>query len=302
MFQPKSKVLCLDSSDKTVTGIGIGCWRITTTKKPICNAGELDSIAKRVTIPLPEMLFGNNSLKLEHSSGIVFEFNAVDALELVDASPEAADKIKVACSEQWTKTSSKEHEKIHHVIKPYDWTYTTNHKGKLYQTESAANHYTSGDPVQFQPSEVGINIKKLMEPEPIGFHNELILFEDELADNGIAILNVRVRVMPTCFFVLQRFFMRVDGVLFRIHDTRVYHEFASDALIREYTTWEASYDVVKQYLQVPKDPIKSPVQDLSQMTDMNWVASIIEKVTKPTSFVRESVKLAKTPDLQPVFT
>lgn len=30
--------------------------------------------------------------------------------------------------------------------------------------------------------------------------------------------------MPTSFFLLLRFFLRVDGVLIRINDTRLYHE------------------------------------------------------------------------------
>ncbi|KAJ1341230.1 hypothetical protein BSLG_004165 [Batrachochytrium salamandrivorans] len=222
-------------------GIAVGDWTITTTKLPICNAIELERVAERVEIPLPEMLFGNNFLTVAHVSGTSIHFNAVDALELVDASAEAADKIKVACSAQWTKISSQEHAKIHHIIKPYDWTYTTNYCGKLTTKEGEGLENT-----RFLPSDVGIDIQKLMVPEPIQFYNELVLFEDELADNGIAILNIRVRVMKSCFLVLQRFFMRVDGVMFRINDTRLYHEFGTDRLIREYSSREAPYDMVKQ--------------------------------------------------------
>ena len=32
------------------------------------------------------------------------------------------------------------------------------------------------------------------------------------------------RVMPTSFFILQRFFMRVDQVMVRVSDTRIYYE------------------------------------------------------------------------------
>lgn len=32
------------------------------------------------------------------------------------------------------------------------------------------------------------------------------------------------RAMPSSFFVLLRFFLRVDGVLIRMNDTRLYHE------------------------------------------------------------------------------
>jgi hypothetical protein len=32
------------------------------------------------------------------------------------------------------------------------------------------------------------------------------------------------RVMPSSFFLLLRFFLRIDGVLIRMNDTRLYHE------------------------------------------------------------------------------
>ena len=53
--------------------------------------------------------------------------------------------------------------------------------------------------------------------------------------------------MPTCIFILQRFTLRVDGVLFRTYDTRVYHSFASSPplVVRETSGWEAPYDRVK---------------------------------------------------------
>lgn len=33
--------------------------------------------------------------------------------------------------------------------------------------------------------------------------------------------------MPSSFFLLLRFFLRIDGVLIRMNDTRLYHEVAS---------------------------------------------------------------------------
>ena len=51
--------------------------------------------------------------------------------------------------------------------------------------------------------------------------------------------------MPSCFFLLMRFFLRVDGVLSRIHDTRLYHEFDSDYLIREYTEKEKKFSEIR---------------------------------------------------------
>lgn len=65
-----------------------------------------------------------------------------------------------------------------------------------------------------------------------------MLFEDELADNGSTQLSVRVRVMPWCFFILMRYILRVDKVMYRILDTRVCHEFGSNAVLREQTLRE----------------------------------------------------------------
>lgn len=54
--------------------------------------------------------------------------------------------------------------------------------------------------------------------------------------------------MPTSFFLLARFTLRVDNVLFRTYDTRIYHSFSSSPplVVRESMGWEAPYDVVKR--------------------------------------------------------
>ena len=53
------------------------------------------------------------------------------------------------------------------------------------------------------------------------------------------------RVMPHSFFILSRLFLRVDNVLFRVHDVRIYHAFGSGEIIREVAGMEASYNDVK---------------------------------------------------------
>lgn len=56
------------------------------------------------------------------------------------------------------------------------------------------------------------------------------------------------RVMPTCIFILSRFTLRVDHVLFRTFDTRIYHSFSSSPpfVVRETNGWEAPYERVKR--------------------------------------------------------
>ncbi|MBV99601.1 TIP41-like protein, partial [Eschrichtius robustus] len=45
--------------------------------------------------------------------------------------------------------------------------------------------------------------------------------------------------MPSSFFLLLRFFLRIDGVLIRMNDTRLYHEADKTYMLREYTSRES---------------------------------------------------------------
>jgi len=66
----------------------------------------------------------------------------------------------------------------------------------------------------------------------------LKLYVDTIFTSGFCVLQ---RVMPSCFFILLRFFLRVDGVVSRIFDTRIYHEFGARYIIREYTEKEKKF-------------------------------------------------------------
>ncbi|RUS14972.1 TIP41-like family-domain-containing protein [Endogone sp. FLAS-F59071] len=211
-------------------------WTITSRKAPILNSTEIESAQTDLGIPLPEMIFGHNHLTFEHKHGFRLEFRALDALRRVDSTSESSEMIKVAYAEEWTSKSNTSHEDIKDVIKPYDWTFSTDYKG---------SHVGVVDGQQFESTTDLIDIEKLKVPDPILFYEDNILYEDELADNGTALLNVRLRVMPTCFFLLQRFFLRVDEVLFRMNDTRVYHEFGSTHILREYSSREDHYAKIR---------------------------------------------------------
>ena len=98
----------------------------------------------------------------------------------------------------------------------------------------------------FQELNKEIPIELLKRPDPIIFYDEVVLYEDEMADNGITMLSCKVRVMPARLLLLSRFFMRLDGVLIRIRDTRVFVEFATGQVIREYVAKEEKYEVVRE--------------------------------------------------------
>lgn len=60
--------------------------------------------------------------------------------------------------------------------------------------------------------------------------------------------------MPSGFYILQRFFLRVDGVVIRVYDTRIYHEVFKNYLLREYSERES----LVQDLQCPKHLFNEP--------------------------------------------
>jgi type 2A phosphatase activator TIP41 len=188
------------------------------------------------------------------------------------------------------------------TARDYDWTYTSTWPGDETSVGSNSLFKPAEDPRRDR-----IPVERLGPPstpgakaEPILFFDELILFEDELGDNGTSLLNVKVRVMPTGFLVLQRFFLRVDNVVFRVFDTRIYVSFYEDRneengvtsqapvghlaelslsssgsapalvspmrVIRECCGYQRSYSSVRARL-----PAYKP-NDLSPLTEPGWVA------------------------------
>ncbi|XP_075876208.1 TIP41-like protein isoform X1 [Nelusetta ayraudi] len=210
-----------------------GPWKVTAAKNHIMKSKDIERLADEMNMPsLPEMMFGDNVLRIQHSDGYGIEFNATDALRRVN---NMEDVVKVACAQEWQESrADSEHSK--EVVRPYDWTYTTDYRGTLI-----------GEGMQIQVSKTSerIDIEKLKAREQIMFFDDVLLFEDELHDHGVSMISVKIRVMPTSFFLLLRFFLRVDGVLIRINDTRLYHEARNSYMLREFSTRESKIEELK---------------------------------------------------------
>ncbi|KNE60650.1 hypothetical protein AMAG_18577 [Allomyces macrogynus ATCC 38327] len=115
--------------------------------------------------------------------------------------------------------------------KPFDWTYSTDFRGLV----SSADVLSTDEEIP---------LAKLAVREPILYFDENVMFEDELGDNGVSKYSVKIRVMPSGFFILARQFLRVDHVQYAFYDTRIYHAFGSDHVLREYLAQSIDYDTV----------------------------------------------------------
>ena len=56
----------------------------------------------------------------------------------------------------------------------------------------------------------------------------------------------RFRVMNDSWYILLRSYVRVDGVMVRILDTRLFHDFQTCHILREFTHREGSFDELRQ--------------------------------------------------------
>ncbi|KAL6239179.1 hypothetical protein BDW75DRAFT_199060 [Aspergillus navahoensis] len=232
-------------------------FKISTQKLPILKAEPIEAMTKKLGIAPPEMIFGDNFVSIEHEkSGWNIHFNAFDALDRVNKTGESV--LKVAHSKEWQKSRETTHEGIKDVVKPFDWSYSTDYKGTVLSTQGH----------DFEETSTPIPIELLKRPDPILFFDEVILYEDELADNGITMLSCKIRVMPSRLLLLSRFFMRLDNVLFRLRDTRVYVDFERSEVIREYQSKECEYETVRQKLASARDDIPAIMRDPNRLTEL----------------------------------
>ncbi|CAN8075869.1 unnamed protein product [Agarophyton chilense] len=239
-------------------GIDIKQWTIRGVERPIATSAVEEHLSHVLGIKLPGMLFDSNSLRLRFvpkcsnvsaDTQLAFElsFTTRAALEMVgDADP----SIRVRAAACWEGKNRRADVEVTNIEHASDWTFSTKYKGTMkpsfpitsVQTTSAITE----DQVQAlaaSKSLVPIDYNALRNTQlPILYSSHIILFEDELDDNGTASYKVRIRVMPTFFFALARFFLRVDGVLLRVYDTRYYHQFGSGVLVRETLMKEAKLD------------------------------------------------------------
>lgn len=335
-------------------------WTITTVRSPILSSSEIDDATQKLKIPMPEMIFGNNFVELSYcptssQSSINHEkntteasnddiktfppckqwkirFDTLNALDRVDKTGEEQEGglLKVAYSKEWQASAEETAEEcpdeIQGIVKPFDWSYTTDYKGdetvvfsstRSEQTNNNLNQNLNESNEQLTKSEsdqqqkispttkskllrevfprtddqdnlinfekYGIPFNKLKTPDPILFFDEVVLYEDELGDNGIVSLSIKVRVMAERLLLLSRMFLRVDGVVLRVRDTRVYVEFDYDesSFKSNKTKSSASKKVGNSKNQVkqanPVNPV-NPVNQINHPNDPN-----MDKENKPIS-------------------
>ncbi|TXG64181.1 hypothetical protein EZV62_011175 [Acer yangbiense] len=229
-------------------GLRIHGWEIESHKGTILKSSTFQEWEEKLdTTHLPEMVFGESGLVLKHvKTGTKIHFNAFDALG--GWKKEGLPPVEVPAAAQW-KFRSKPFQQ---VILDYDYTFTTPYDGSEtiemdMEKDGNGKILDSSSSLQWEDCEEQIDMVSLASKEPILFFDEVVLYEDELADSGVSLLTVKVRVMPSCWFLLLRFWLRVDGVLMRLRDTRMHCAFddsASPVILRESCWRETTFQAL----------------------------------------------------------
>ncbi|KAI0191178.1 TIP41-like family-domain-containing protein [Xylaria flabelliformis] len=266
-----------------------GPFVIASRKLPISKAGPIEALEKDVQIPVPEMIFGDNVVSVAHvPTGFRVEFNARDALDAVDKT--GNNMLQVAYAGQWSASREQTSAGIREVVRPFDWSYSTTYKGTVVpgtkkevsemgtggtETSDVENTVAKTDNssrrLEFAPTDKPIPIELLKRRDPIRFFDDVVLYESELDDNGISILSVKLRVHDERMLLLCRLYMRLDNVVCRIRDTRIYVDFVSEVVTREYTAKEAGFNDVKQKLFMSglrPDGITVALRDANSIADI----------------------------------
>ncbi|GMH49281.1 hypothetical protein TrVE_jg1365 [Triparma verrucosa] len=123
---------------------------------------------------------------------------------------------------------------------PWDWTYTTHYSPPQISTISVTT----------------LPVKILIERLPIIYSSHVIIYDSDLDDSGSSTLTISIRCTSTYVYVRSRNLVRIDNVLVRCFDWRVYYEIGSRIVFKETEfkciQWEEGFEV-----KVWDDPVEA---------------------------------------------
>lgn len=87
---------------------------------------------------------------------------------------------------------------------------------------------------------------------PILYFDQIVMMEDDLHDYGLMQYTAKMRVMPSCVFILSKLYVRIDSDLLRVRDCRLLVHFASKIIYRDIEWRESAWDQLEK-LGLPSD-------------------------------------------------
>lgn len=186
-----------------------------------CNQGPSSMLSGLTTYENSFISFQN------HRAGVSYEFHTYEALELINRSEQ--EKFLHGSSEIPGNSIS--------YINPIDEIFCcSTYKGRVKPIRLYAN-------ISIQESHNEIPFDRLGSNFPILWSSEIELFSKNCAAEKCC-FNVKARAMQSCFYALARMSVVVNNSFVRVLDTRVFHGFETDFILRNYTVRQSSFQEI----------------------------------------------------------
>ena len=242
------------------------------------------STHQRRRINLPEVCFSHASVKITLGSQS-FIWNCYEALQAWSRAHAAiqlgssmecqgVSVLKTVDAELWS------HKEIQNTDFHYDWTFST-----------PLSVATSPAAVWTELPQSGLNLALLQDTsQPILYFDDIELYEDDLHDNGVVNVRVKLRLMPTCLYVLSRCWCRVDGTLLRCRETRTMFEFdtPSHRVYRDITWRQCQWTDLVNY-NLPTDVRVWKNEGTTETPAWNALVNRLPLIPLPDGILKHSV-------------
>ena len=224
-------------------------WDFYNHTENMMNSSDLDKLCrnneqyKLYVNHLPEIFYGLNRLFLVNKSkNFVYEFNPLQMLSLINYTirqkllkEKEIYYIPIQAKSQYSKIDDNIDE---------DWSFSSPYMGHITSVPQSDIHNFYKD----IKDNKRFNIKesKIIFPETkvknMLNYNQIHFFEDELGDIGFSEGKIGFGVMEDCFLGLMRCYLRVDNMIVRNIDTKIYHKFGEPYIIRNFNVKEKNYE------------------------------------------------------------
>jgi type 2A phosphatase activator TIP41 len=172
-------------------GIDLCGWEIRALNGPIVSSPREAELANELNIRLPGMLFGDSTVSLVHTlSRFALSFTARDALREVGPADPA---IQVRAAKAWARR--KNSNEFPTLENPSDWTFTTKYSGTVKTFPDTPEAFQGCEALHDGLAQIDYDVLRNTDI-PILYFTDVLLFEDELDDNGTA--SFRVRMVGLC--------------------------------------------------------------------------------------------------------
>ena len=228
-------------------------WDFYYHSENMLNSSDLDLLTKDKDTNelhishLPEIFYGYNRYYIiNEAKNFCYEFNPLQMLSLTNNTIRQIwlDKKDIYYIPPPQKS---QFSKIEDQKSEIDWSFSSPYMGHITSINKSSIHelfpqINGENNFKVEKSEMMFPDKK---HHNIINYNQVYFYEDELGDVGFSEGKIGLGVTEDYFIGLLRSYIRVDNMIVRNIDTKLYYKFGDKYIIRSFTVKEKNYDELK---------------------------------------------------------